>query len=213
MNRLLNTYINEKKYDVIVNVKKVKNIIFRFDGEKFVVSAPKNVKDEVIFKHLNSIGTKLIKKSVTHNSPFTESTVYVLGKKQQYIIADVNEIDENYLRLKSKDDFYRLIKPYALELFKKRIEQYENLMKIKNRYNVKIRNMKSRYGSNSRKTRSICLDVKLIHYNLDIIDSVIVHELCHDNCFNHQNQFYEKVYRFYPNYDNCHKKLRTKQYE
>ena len=42
----------------------------------------------------------------------------------------------------------------------------------------------------------------------DVLDSVIVHELCHRVEMNHSKRFYALLYRYYPDYDNCHKWLK-----
>ena len=42
----------------------------------------------------------------------------------------------------------------------------------------------------------------------DVIDSVVVHELCHRKQMNHSAAFYNEVERVYPEYKQCDKWLR-----
>ena len=80
-------------------------------------------------------------------------------------------------------------------------------------YIVKVRNMKSRYGSNNRQSKAITYSLVLLHYSPDIIDSVIIHELAHHFVYNHGSNFYKVVYKYCPNYDMLRKKLIKAEFE
>lgn len=64
---------------------------------------------------------------------------------------------------------------------------------------IKIRKMRSRWGSCSRKAE-ITLNLELIRMPLECIDYVITHELCHLVEFNHSPRFYELQTRFMPDW-------------
>ena len=89
---------------------------------------------------------------------------------------------------------------------------YENKMNLPS-YRISVRNMTTRYGSNSLRSKHITFALVLVHYSTEIIDSVIVHELAHIKEFNHSQKFYDVVYKYYPNYDECHAKLRKGIYK
>jgi hypothetical protein len=42
----------------------------------------------------------------------------------------------------------------------------------------------------------------------EVLDSVVVHELCHRLHMNHSKDFYAEIYRLFPDYDKWHKWLR-----
>ena len=56
---------------------------------------------------------------------------------------------------------------------------YEKIIGVKKPYKVKIRKMTTRYGSNSLTTHSITYSLVLVHYSIDVVDSIIIHELAH----------------------------------
>ncbi len=64
---------------------------------------------------------------------------------------------------------------------------------------ITIREMKARWGSCSAK-RSISLNIKLIHVPKDLIDYVILHELCHLKELNHSAKFYALLDKVLPDW-------------
>ena len=88
-----------------------------------------------------------------------------------------------------------------------RTELYEQAMNISPYYDVKLRKKNTNYGVNSRRTHTITYNIFLVHFSLEIIDSVIVHELAHHYYFDHSSKFYNVVYNYYPNYKEVHHKL------
>lgn len=73
---------------------------------------------------------------------------------------------------------------------------------------VKIKNLTSRWGSCSNKN-NLTFNSKLMYFETDVIDYVIVHELCHLREMNHSNKFWKLVEELIPNYKKLKKKLTT----
>ncbi len=73
--------------------------------------------------------------------------------------------------------------------------------------NLKIRKMKSRWGSMSS-NGEMTLNLNLIHTPLRCLDYVIMHELCHLKCKNHDKKFYDLQEKFVPNYKEIKMELR-----
>ncbi len=42
----------------------------------------------------------------------------------------------------------------------------------------------------------------------EILDSVVVHELCHRRHMNHSKAFYEEIDKYFPDYKRCNKWLK-----
>ena len=80
------------------------------------------------------------------------------------------------------------------------LDYYKNIMNIPVDYKIHIKNVKTILGSNSLKTKSLTFSIILIHYPLVVIDSIVVHELAHYFYRNHSKNFYNVVYKYFPDY-------------
>ena len=72
---------------------------------------------------------------------------------------------------------------------------------------ITIRCQRTRWGSCSTK-RNLNFNCLLMLTEPDIIDSVVVHEVCHLREMNHSKRFYELVLSLFPKYRECDKWLK-----
>lgn len=72
---------------------------------------------------------------------------------------------------------------------------------------VTIRSQRSKWGSCSEKG-NLNFNCLLMLAPPEVLDSVVVHELCHRKEMNHSERFYAEVLRVFPDYDRCHKWLK-----
>jgi len=77
---------------------------------------------------------------------------------------------------------------------------------------ITIRAQRTRWGSCSSKG-NLNFNCLLMLTPPEVIDSVVVHELCHLKEMNHSEAFYREVYRIYPDYDKYHAWLKQHQPE
>jgi len=84
------------------------------------------------------------------------------------------------------------------EIVKERIEKYSLQLKVAP-CKVVIKDQKTRWGSCSKKG-NINLNWRLVMAPIDIIDYVVVHELCHLKFMNHSKDFWNLVKSILPNY-------------
>ncbi len=95
----------------------------------------------------------------------------------------------------------------ALDLVSERIKHFNEYYKFKVG-RVTIRNTRSRWGSCS-KNGNLSFSYKLVHLDLELVDYVIVHELCHLKEFNHSPRFWALVGKTIPQYKSIKKSLRS----
>lgn len=73
---------------------------------------------------------------------------------------------------------------------------------------LSFRNNSSNWGSCSG-NNNISLNVKLMLARDEVIDYVIIHELCHTKVKNHSDEFWQLVKRFCPDYEALRKELKS----
>ncbi len=197
--------VNNVTINVIVNYKNIKNIYFRFDEKNnLVISAPLKMKEaEVkasIHKNESDIYNLYIKQKQknVYNEKF-----YYLGKEY-----NVNYI-ETLNKVGFKDDTVYAPSEEALEKFwQHECEKvFTGETKICKKcfaslpdFKIKIRKMKTRWGVCNTRKKEITLNSELLKKNLEIIDYVIIHELCHFFEPNHSKNFWTLVEAACPKY-------------
>lgn len=204
---------NGVTYPVVITRKSIKSIRYMFRNGTFYVSAPRYfVTEKRIFAGLDKFAGKLIKAD-TKSKARGEDYIYLLGTKVPlHESGEINFSDGTKIIYKNDEDLDKKLKKWFLNYIEKRHRYYEGVMGIKKPYKVRVRKMSTRYGSNSSQTHTVCYSLILMHYTSDVMDSVIVHELAHDNVHDHSKNFYNVVYKYCPNYDKLHKRLRKGEF-
>ena len=131
----------------------------------------------------------------------------------KFIESKKNWIDKHLAKLNERQKILDDLKPYTDEEIKqlttkskidipKRVEFYAKQIGVK--YNkITIRCQKTRWGSCSSKG-NLNFNCLLVLLPDEIIDSIVVHELCHIKQMNHSARFYAEIDKVFPNYKQCH---------
>lgn len=189
--------IDNKQYEVILKVKKVKNLTIRIkvidDKPCIIVTSYKKMNDkklnDLLLTNIDSI-RKLINNIVIN--PIKEDEILIFGK-----IYDVKYKDE-------------LIE-YAFNEIIKLFDSYKNIFK-RNDTVLKFRKMKTRWGVCYLNKNAISLTKNIIHIPLELIEYVIIHEFCHFKHPNHSKDFYKEVGLYCFDYKKRVKKLKSYSY-
>jgi predicted metal-dependent hydrolase len=94
----------------------------------------------------------------------------------------------------------------ACKIIPDKVRHYANLVGV-DYGRITIRNQKTRWGSCSSKG-NLNFNCLLMLFPDEVIDSVVVHELCHRKHMNHSAEFYAEVERVCPEYRRCQKWLK-----
>ncbi len=86
----------------------------------------------------------------------------------------------------------------ALEVIPQRVAHYAPLVGV-TYGRITIRNQRSKWGSCSSKG-NLNFNCLLMLVPPEVLDSVVVHELCHRKEMNHSDRFYAEVLRVFPDY-------------
>lgn len=214
--------ISGREFDYILERKPVKNINIRIkpDG-KIYVSANKRISEKYIMELvseksefiLNSI--ERIEKREKEKQNNDSKTIRYLGDEYalQIIQSEDERVDfDDVLKLFTQDifDIERrnfLIKQWqfaqCIEVFARLNEEaYQAFSK---KYSVPfaritVKDMKSRWGSCSMKTKRISMSARLIEYPVECIKAVFFHEYAHFVQANHSAKFYAVLEEMMPDY-------------
>ncbi len=150
----------------------------------FIVPAPKRATDTEIEEFLNQ------------HKRWIEKQNQRIEKHKEAISKIKPLTDDEILELKSK----------AEKLVLERAAYYAEIIGVEYE-RVTVRMQKKRWGSCSY-NGNLSFNGLLALAPKDVLDSVVVHELCHIKVKNHSKKFYDEVLKVFPEYRECHKWLK-----
>lgn len=215
--------LGNRKIDFTVEYRKRKTLSIRIDPTgKVLVIAPKGLTQEGIkellkskskwilgkLKEVEEIGYKDVKKK------FVDGEFFMYLGKNYPLEIELNEgirkpeieifQDKIYVRISNNDvDFLKnaMEKWYRQKCFimiNQRVGYFKEFVK-KEPNNIRVKEQKKRWGSCTSKG-DILFNWRCIMAPLDIIDYIVVHEMCHLIHMNHSNVFWDLVESILPDY-------------
>ncbi len=177
--------ISKMNADIKINIIRTdrKTLSIQLKHDEIIARAPLHMKDEEIYSFIES------KKSwIEKNLAKMEERQKVLDEVQPFTQEEINALAEK-----------------AKQIIPERVRYYAP--KIGVTYNrITIRCQRTRWGSCSSKG-NLNFNCLLALFPIEVIDSVVVHELCHRKHMNHSPQFYAEIEKVFPEYKRYHKWL------
>jgi len=181
---------------ILVSKKNIKRIIFRYDdsSEQFKVSAP-------LFTNKRDIRALFYEKeqqilALKHKKTKASSDNFYYFGQQYSSYHEILALDKQI----SKEQYEKLLKPQFQHYLETRTRYYETLMNIPLSHKVRVRAMKTRWGTNAIGTRTLTFNLYLSSYHPRIIDAIVIHELAHYFIGGHQKDFYALINQYCPDY-------------
>lgn len=133
-----------------------------------------------------------------------------LNKKRAWIEKHWRIMQERQAALNQLPPFtaeeIRALAEKALTVIPERVKHYASLIGV-DYGRITIRNQRTRWGSCSSKG-NLNFNCLLMLLPDEVIDYVVVHELCHRKQMNHSAQFYAEIEKVFPEYRKCRKWLK-----
>ena len=151
-------------------------------------------KTNVIRSNRKTIAIEINSKGIIVRAPFKmkddEITAFV-EKKKDWIEKHLQRVIERY---------------EALKIIPEKVKKYAPLIGV-DYGRITIRNQRSRWGSCSS-AGNLNFNCLLMELPDEVIDSVVVHELCHRKHMNHSPKFYAEIEKVFPKYKQCQQWLK-----
>ena len=210
-----------------VTKKKIKNFIIRiYPDLKIAVSVPLYASNKDIENFIQSkkewIEITLEKIKIADECQYNlkENNIVILGKirEKKIIKSDLERIrlTDTSLYIYSKDidkaKIERKLLEWKVEKLKSILDEYlDKYTKLldKNISYYYIKKLSSAWGIYHRKENYISFNFDLIEKDIECIEYVVLHELCHIFYMNHQKEFWTLVEKYMIDYKVRRKKLKT----
>lgn len=200
------------EYEIIR--KNNKNIYFRFkDDLKLYISAPMYVSQRKIEELIKENEASIFKMYQSREDKVNDDKKFKILGKKYYIVIDEEATEVSFQDKNVVAPSYQALDSYLnkemLRVFNEEVELAKKCFSHLPEFTLRTRKMTTRWGVNDTRKKIITLNTELIKHNINEIDYVIIHELCHFFEPNHSKDFWALVKQACPNYKEIRKSLRN----
>ncbi len=189
--------LGDKTIEYKIYKRSKKNIIFKINNKGIlIVSIPKHRTYKVVVDILKEKFYEIYDKTSGIKKKYEEKKfngwVDILGVPIEVFVEE-DEL-KDYLLVIAKKEILKIV------------EEYSKIIKLYP-LEVRIRELKTAWGI-CYSNKKITYNYKLIHLERELIEYVVVHELCHLKHMNHSKEFWKEVEKYKVNYKVLKKKLK-----
>ena len=225
---MYNIVLDDKNIDLkIINKRRNKNITLTVKNGQVIIVKPystnmitvKNIilENKVkILEYINNTESKINFKDgdeLLYLGKKYILRIYINKYNKEKIVVEDRFISvytgNNFINSEEIKEIYKsLLKNTSKDILDKRLKEISNSINI-NYTSYKIRYMTTRWGSCISNNKTLNFNTKIAMLPLKVIDSIIIHELCHIIEPNHKKEFWNLVYKYMPDYDKYDKWLKN----
>ena len=172
-----------------------------------------NLQINIIYSSRKSIAIELKPDAILVRAP--------KGMSKRQINTFLNEkrpwIEKHLAKMQERKELLDQLPPFTIDEIRKLADEAKHVIPDKVKKfapivgvdygRITIRNQRSRWGSCSSKG-NLNFNCLLMLFPEEVLDYVVVHELCHRKHMDHSAQFYAEVERVFPEYRRCQKWLK-----
>ncbi|WP_028550324.1 M48 family metallopeptidase [Paenibacillus sp. UNC451MF] len=194
---------NTIEFNVLYGIRK--KITIHIDSMGFItVKAPNDTSKELIMRAVKQHGQRILEKlhsiaearEIPKTRDYQEKGKFLHLGKYYFLheLIETNGLNEEELKLNLKKFYFASCKRVIGE----RVKMYQTQLKVKPK-TIEIDESKTKWGSCSS-DKKLTFNYRLAMAPMDVIDYVVIHELCHLTHMNHDRSFWRRVGTIMPDY-------------
>lgn len=171
------------------------------------------MKYQIIRSNRKTLGLQIKPEGLIVRAPLRASDAQI----QAFVLQNIKWIETHLAKMQEQQKKLENVEPLSMEDIQALARQALQVIPERVRYyapkvgvtygRITIRNQKSKWGSCSGKG-NLNFNCLLMLAPPEVLDSVVVHELCHRKEMNHSDRFYAELLRVFPDYWKCHQWLK-----
>lgn len=134
-----------------------------------------------------NFAVRVLRKQPENSVEFAKSHFLIKLKSLKVTRPTIKKLYKNWLRDKAE------------QVFKEKIEKYSPVVGVMIE-KILIKNLRNRWGSLTKNDKAINLNLNLLMAPEDVVDYIILHELCHLKIKEHSHHYWNLVRRYMPDY-------------
>jgi len=175
----------------------------------FIKTSRKEIREILSKHHQNQLYDKNMPIGKSHSlviQPGTTTQVQTVGNKIVVQLAPGIEITDRKIQTEIRQAVIKSLRKEAKKYLPQRLQFLAKEHNFDHK-SVRLTHASSRWGSCSS-SGTISLNIALMKLPFELIDYVIIHELCHTKQMNHSTEFWQIVAEIDPSYKNHRQQLK-----